>query len=220
VIPNGCDVEAFDVDPGAGVAFRERFSWLGDRPLIVYTGTLGLVNGVSYLARLAKATLDRDPEIRFLIVGQGKEEQLVRSTAEQLGVLDRNFFMHEGISKVEMPALLAAADIATSTVIDVEELWANSANKFFDALAAGTPIAINHRGWQADLIEQTGAGLVFDARNIEAAAEKLICAVRRPGWLKTAGAAARQLGHAQFDRDRLAAQLDQVLRDAANRPEG
>ena len=34
----------------------------------------------------------------------------------------------------------------------------NSANKFFDGLAAGKPIMINYGGWQAELIKDSGSG--------------------------------------------------------------
>ena len=54
VIPNGCDTEEFDVDPARGLAFRAQYDWLQDRPLVVYVGTIGAVNGVSYLADLAR----------------------------------------------------------------------------------------------------------------------------------------------------------------------
>lgn len=43
-------------------------------------------------------------------------------------------------------AAFAAASVVTSFVIDMKELWANSANKFFDALASGTAVAINYGG--------------------------------------------------------------------------
>jgi glycosyltransferase involved in cell wall biosynthesis len=36
VIPNGCDFDLF-ADPDAGVRLREHFSWLGSRPLLVFT---------------------------------------------------------------------------------------------------------------------------------------------------------------------------------------
>jgi hypothetical protein len=39
-------------------------------------------------------------------------------------------------------------------------MWSNSANKFFDALASGTPVMINYQGWQADLLRDSMAGIV------------------------------------------------------------
>ena len=40
------------------------------------------------------------------------------------------------------------------SVIPIKELWANSANKLFDTLAAGRPILINYNGWQKELINK------------------------------------------------------------------
>jgi hypothetical protein len=42
----------------------------------------------------------------------------------------------------------------------------NSANKFFDSLAAGRSIAINYGGWQAELLSSTRAGVVLDPVDI------------------------------------------------------
>ena len=54
VVPNAADLELFDVAPDAVRRFRAEHRWLGDRPLIVYTGALGAVNGVDYLVRAAR----------------------------------------------------------------------------------------------------------------------------------------------------------------------
>jgi glycosyltransferase involved in cell wall biosynthesis len=117
-----------------------------------------------------------------------------------------------------MPAWLSAATIATSVVIDRRALWANSANKVFDALAAGKPVAINHEGWLAALIRQSGCGLVLQVGNVAAAATTLARSIRDSRWLAGSAAAARRLARERFDRDRLAAQLELVLADAAGVP--
>jgi glycosyltransferase involved in cell wall biosynthesis len=211
VIPNGCDLDAFAIGPEPGIALRRRHEWLQDRPLVVYIGTLGQVNGVGYLARMAAETRRLDPAVRFLVIGEGREEEVVRGLARALGVLDDNFFMMPLIPKRDVPAWLSAADIATSVVIDRRELWANSANKVFDALAAGRPVAINHGGWLADLLRETGAGIVLDQGDASIAARELTRSLNDRRWLERAGSAAREVAHSRFDRDRLAAQLEQIL---------
>ncbi|NUQ66442.1 MAG: glycosyltransferase family 4 protein [Pirellulales bacterium] len=162
VIPNSCDLRLFRVNPEVGLAFRQRCHWLQHRPLVVYAGTLNRLNDVVYLAKLAALVGQREPEVRFLVVGEGSNRQDLREEAENLGVLDRNFFMMPMVPKADVPAVLSAADMATSLFVDVRQMWSNSANKVFDALAAGRPIAINHKGWLADLIDETGCGLVLD----------------------------------------------------------
>jgi glycosyltransferase involved in cell wall biosynthesis len=214
LIPNGSDVELFDVPAAAGQAFRDKFDWLQDRPLVVYTGALGWINGVDYLARLAAAVEKLAPEVCFLVLGGGKQEPSVREMAKRLNVLGRNFFMLAHIPKLEMPGVLSAADIATSLFIDLPEMWANSANKFFDALASGTPIAINYQGWQAELLRETNAGIVLNVHDVESAANRLVQALRDQEWLWQAGAAAKRLAEERFSRDILAQQLEAVLLEA------
>lgn len=211
VIPNSCDSELFDVPAAYGDEFRAKHEWLGKRPLVVYAGTIGFINGLEYFVKLAKRVSEFDPEIRFLVVGKGKEERKVKETAESLGVLNRIFFMIPQIPKREMPYVLSAADVTTSFVINLKELWPNSANKFFDSLAAGKPIAINHEGWQADIIRRTGAGLVLDPVDIDKSAELLLQAIKNRDGLEKAGLAARKLAREEFSRDELAKRLANVL---------
>ncbi len=220
VIPNSCDLALFGVPAQEGRKFRQQLAWLQGRPLVVYTGTLGLVNGVDYLARLAAAVARQDADVRFLVIGEGRECDKVRRVASELDVLDRNFFMLDPVPKKEMPVILSAADIATSTVIDRKSLWANSANKVFDSLAAGKPVAINHEGWLADLIRQSGCGLVLPVGDLERAARQLVAILRDQASLQKAGEAARKVARGQFDREMLAWRLEGVIRAVAEQRTG
>ena len=213
VIPMRCNTEALRVPERVGDEFRGRYAWLGDRPLVVYTGTLGLVNGCDYLARLAEAVRRRNPQVRFLLVGSGREEDKVRSVAKDLGVLDDNFFILPPIPQSEISAVLSAADLATSTVIDREVLWACSPSKVMDALGAGRPIAVNHEGWIADFIREAGCGLVLEAHDIESAADQVVAALGNKLWAAQTRAAATRLAKERFDYNKLASCLEQVLLD-------
>jgi glycosyltransferase involved in cell wall biosynthesis len=86
----------------------------------------------------------------------------------------------------------------------------NSANKFFDALAAGCCIAINHGGWQADLLETAGAGIRL-APDPEQAARELQAFASDAERVRAAGRNARQLAEQRFSRDMLAARIESVL---------
>jgi len=214
VIPNSSDLELFDVPPEVGVAWRKEHPQIGGRPMILYAGTVGRINGVDWMARLAKAVHAIDRSICFVAVGMGNEWEFVQRTAADLGVLDRNFFMLPGVAKQAMPAVLSAATLCTSLIIDNDALWHNSANKFFDALAAARPIAVNHRGWQADLIEEHGAGLVLPVAAVGEAARLIVSRAKDRQWVESAGAAARRLAVQRFDRGQLAAELGEVLHSA------
>lgn len=66
VIPNSCDLDLFDVSEEVGQELRAEYPWLGARPLVVYTGTLGTINGVDYLARVAAEVYKVEPDVRFV----------------------------------------------------------------------------------------------------------------------------------------------------------
>ena len=213
VIPNGCDLERFDPTPAAAAAFRAAHPELGDGPIVLYAGTLGKANGVEYLAEVASEARDVAPHARFAVIGQGAEAPAVRARAAELGVLDHNFFMYPRMAKDDVAAAFAAASLVASVFIDLPELEVNSANKFFDGLAAARPVAVNHGGWQADLLAEHGAGFRLP-RDAAPAAALLASWLGDPARLEAAGRAARQLAEERFARDLLADQLERVLLDA------
>jgi glycosyltransferase involved in cell wall biosynthesis len=212
-IPNSCDIANFAVSPSAVAAFRrERLPDLADgQPLIVYGGTYGKVNDAGWLVDVAAAMRSTAPQIAFAMAGTGAEEDAIRQRARASGVLGRSLWILPALPKRDVPAFLGCAAVATSLVSPVRELWNNSANKFFDALAAGKPIAINHEGWQADLLRQTGAGIVVPHGDPAAAAHRLAALAGSEEARQRASAAARRLARESFDRDKLAVQLEAVL---------
>lgn len=213
VIPNSADLELFAPDESRVERFRSEHPELGAGPIVLYAGTLGRINGVDYMCHLAAHLRDVSPETRFVIIGAGVEEERVRKAARELNVLDENLFMYPRLPKREVVDAFAAAAVVTSWAIGIPEVEANSANKFFDGLASGTPIAINYGGWQADLLRESGAGLVL-SRNPKQAAQQLAEWLANPERLKDAGRRARKLAEESFARDHLAARLEQVLVEA------
>ena len=212
VIPNACDIELFSAP---APELEAGFLPPGNGPLVVYTGTFGRVNGVGYLVDVAAAMRELEPTVRFLLVGDGRELEALTRRARDNGTLDVNLWIRSPISKQQVPALLHHATLATSTVIDVQALWNNSANKVFDALAAGRPVMINHGGWQQEFLERSGAGLAVPGTDPRAGARALAQFLASPETVARAGNAARQVAAAQFSRDRLGELFRAVLEEAA-----
>jgi glycosyltransferase involved in cell wall biosynthesis len=219
VIPNGCDREMFS-DPEAGRRLRTTHAWLGQRPLLVFTGTFGLVNGMEYLVRLSSAIARIDPEVRVVAVGAGREFERVRSLAAAAGVLATTLHLLGKRPKLEAAAWILAADMTLALFTGPEIVWRDAVqNKFFDSLAAGKPVANNFSGWQSLLAVDAGAGLIISATDVDAAANDVVNALRDSKWLRRAGEAALRLARERFDRDDLAVDLVRVL-EAARREAG
>ncbi len=211
IIPNSSDNELFTIDPELAQKFRDKYEWLRDRPLIVYTGTFGHINGVGYLVKVAEQLKQLNPEIRILLVGDGVEFEKVELLAKEKAVLNINLFMMKQMPKKQIPIVLNAATLCTALFIDKPEMRANSANKFFDALAASTPILINYGGWMVDLIQKNQCGLVTWNKSIDQAAKEIVALITDENRLNNYALNAKKLAMTQFNRDELAAQLNQVL---------
>lgn len=149
------------------VGFKPRFS-------VLYAGTFGKVNGIHKVIELAEKTLKLDDQLIFILIGSGAEKENVIQSAKDKGVFNKNVFILNPISKSELPLWYNAVSMGSSFVIDIPELWANSANKFFDTLAAGKPILINHEGWQSETIKTRNVGYVLPFDITEEVAEGFV----------------------------------------------
>ena len=116
------------------------------------------------MVELAAKTIAIDRDVVYCIVGKGKELEPVLALAEERGVLNKNFFYMGVVAKDELSYLYHVATVGSSFVINNPVLWDNSANKFFDTLAAHRPVVINHEGWQADVIREYKCGFVLSER--------------------------------------------------------
>ena len=215
-IPNGCDVDLFNVTIEKGIEFRKKYDWLGPNPLVIYTGALGKMNNVIFLVEIADYMKKLNSDIRFLIIGKGKEEKIIFDYAKKLGVLENNLFIIRELPKDYLVNIYSAASVCTSLFMPLKEMEANSANKFFDALAAGKPLMINYKGWQAKLIEKYNAGIVVPSDNVSIAAKELEALIIDEKRLFSTGKAAKELGIKHFDRDKLYKSFENVFLSVSN----
>ena len=97
---------------------------------------------------------------------------------------------------------------------------ANSANKFFDALAAGRPVAINYGGWHRDLLARSGAGIALAAATRAAARSSWPRSSPTPPPSRGPVPRRARLAATRFDRDALAAEFASVLERVAQNARG
>jgi len=215
-IPNGCDFDLFNVENKKGDEFRSKYDWLGKNPLVIYTGALGKMNNVIFLVEIANHMKEINSDIRFLIIGKGKEEDTIQEYANKFGVLNKNLFFIKEMPKNYLVNIYSAASVCTSLFLPLKEMEANSANKFFDALAAGKPIMINYRGWQANLIEENNIGIVVSSNNASLAAQELETLIMDKKRLLSNGKSARELGLKLFDREKLYKSFESIFLSVSN----
>lgn len=214
VIPNSADLDLFDPVAIREGAFRREFPFLPQGPIVLYPGTIGMVNGVSYLVDVAGELLGKS-DVSFVVIGDGSELEMVVDRSKRNGTFEVNLFFFKPQPKNVIVHAFRDASMVISLVIDVEALEANSANKLFDGMAAGRALAVNYGGWQKDLIEKEGLGLVL-SRDARAAAGEIINFFENSGNPVECGKRARSAAERFYSRDDLARKLERVLSDACH----
>ena len=193
VIPNISEINRFaEIKKEVDITVPEG------KKVLLYAGTFGNVNGVGYIIKMAAYTLKFNPDVWYYLVGKGKEKDDNINQAKALGVLNKNVFIFDPVRKNDLPYLYSIATVGSSFVIDIPALWDNSANKFFDTLAAHRPMVINHEGWQADIIREHNCGYVLPPKVSDEAAKAFVEYMTNDVLLKEQGENAFKLAKEKY----------------------
>lgn len=211
VIPNASDCHLFNIDVVEG-DFSDCLDEINNQHqfVVFYTGALGLVNNLSYLIDLSVHSCGK---IGFVVIGSGREEKELELYAQERGVLGRTFHLLPSVSKKQLSTVHTKFHMATSTVLPIKELYANSANKVFDAFASGTPLLINHGGWLSDLIERERCGLALSNKANIDDYNKLYQFLDNDLIYKEACNSSTALGKNIFNREVLFTKFSEVLKN-------
>lgn len=181
---------------------------------LMFAGNVG--EAQDFPAILAAAALLRNrPDVRWLIVGDGRALPGVRAEIHRLGLGDTVFLL--GRHPLEcMPAFFAGAD-AMLVTLKKEPIFAMTVpGKLQSYLAAGKPVIAMLDGEGAYVVRQAGAGLDCPAGDAEGLAR---CVCEMAGMLPAERAAMGHRGKTYaektFNRDVLITQLEDWLTAAS-----
>jgi len=211
LIPNGVDPDVFDPQSD-GKYFRSEWK-LNDKFVVTYAGALGLANDIPTILRAARYLRD-DPEIHFLLVGDGKERVNSEKLAKQLNLHNVTFIGPR--PKVDMPEILAASDACLATLQDIPIFRTTYPNKVFDYMAAGRPTILAIDGVIRKALESAKGGVFVPPGNYEAMAQAIRQLFRNRSQAKAMGISARSYVTEHFNRWQqardFAALVEQVAR--------
>ncbi|MGH7900057.1 MAG: glycosyltransferase family 4 protein, partial [Candidatus Binatia bacterium] len=103
VVPNWVDCDA--IRPSAGGPFRAA---LGERFVVMYSGNLGLTQGLEAVLEAAAAMRD-DGRTLFVLIGEGARKASLEGRAQALGLANVRFFPYQ--PKSSLSDTLGAADL-------------------------------------------------------------------------------------------------------------
>ena len=211
LVPNGVDPIMFNPDDDGSV-FRQDHDLIG-KYVVLYAGAHGVSNDLEVVLSAARLT-STQPDIVYVMVGDGKEKQNLMDLADQWGLKNVRFI--PPVAKEGMEVVLAAADACVAILKPVELYKTTYPNKVFDYMAAARPVLCAIDGVIREVIESAHAGLFVPPGNPAALAECVLTLFNNPTSAKQMGANARDYVVKHFNRLTIAASMEKILRDAVN----
>lgn len=198
VVPCCVDLDRYHPDPAARERVRAELG-LGDRPVLVYSGTIGTWYLLDEMLRYYTAARERVPGLALLLLVNTERESLP-SRLEQAGISPEDYRV-TGARPEQVSAYLSAADAGIAFIRPCHSKLASSPTKIGEYLACGLPVVLNSGIGDSDRLAATGAvDLLTDLtpEGIEAAAARL------PALLAVSGARSREVAEGWFSLDDVA----------------
>ena len=161
VIPNGIDVLKFKNNSKHKSASESR--------LILYVGRLHPVKGIKYLIQSMTKIIERNPNAKLLIVGEGEDKNKLVQLVRDLNLSDYISFK-EHVLNDEIPQIMSSADIFV-----LPSLSESFGIVLIEAMACGLPIVATNVGGIPSIVKDNINGFLVDTKNSDMISEKVLC---------------------------------------------
>lgn len=205
----------FQTPPAEAVrAARSRLDVPEGAPLAMYAGFVNRNDVLDMAVRAIVAARRQAPDAMLAIVGDGTGLAAVRAEAERLGLNDCVRFPG-WVQAADMPAMLAAADVAVYPYRDTLINRSKCSIKILEYMAAGKAIVTHRVGQNVEYLEHMQSGWLCEPGDEAGFAEALGRLLADRGLAARLGANAQARVRQKFDWSRWVGVVEQAYDVAA-----
>ena len=156
VVPNTVDLASFDADPlDPEIVARTRSAFT-----ILYTGYVDAHRGLETVVEAMPAILAARPEVRLVVVGDGKTLPELKARVAALGVGASVRF--EGrVPQAQIKSFIAGADVALVPHLKTAHTDNTIPHKIFHAMRLGVPVVVSDCAPLERIVNAERCGVVF-----------------------------------------------------------
>ncbi len=133
---------------------------------IIFTGNIGQAQGLDILPRTAKLLKERNQNVKFIIVGDGRRKNKLIEDIRVYGVEDR-FILIARKPAEEIPAYLCSCQAAFVSFMDNDLFSKTIPAKLQSYMACGMPIIASATGETEKIIKEAACGLCAEIGDVE-----------------------------------------------------
>lgn len=216
IVENGVETELFaPAPPSATLELRKQLNAEG-KFLISYIGTMGNAHGLETLLDAAFQLQDQNPEVLFLLLGEGAEKDRIRSLAQTRGLANVQFLDQQPRERI--PAFITASDACLVLLKKTDVFKTVIPTKMLEFMSCARAVILGVDGQARQIVEDASAGIAIEPENPGAlvAAIQQLQANRELG--RTMGQKGREYIVKKFSRASTAEKYIKVLNTTVAKP--
>jgi glycosyltransferase involved in cell wall biosynthesis len=191
--PVGADLEQFN--PGIdGSRIKEIYKITG--PLILYIGQLHGAQYIDLFIKAANTILHKNPNVFFMIVGEGFMENPLRELVKELGIDDKIIFTGS-VSHDQIPEYIAAVDVCVAPFRDTKVTRCKSPLKIVEYLSSGKAIVASNVGEAVRMLG--GVGILVEPGDFHSLAGGILRLLGDSALRENLGKFARQRAERSYN---------------------
>lgn len=206
-IYSGFDVEPFLQPPRPPAVVREELGLSADQIVVGKVGRLFHLKGHEFVIAAARDVVAAQPNVRFLLVGDGILRAQYESQLRATG-LERHFVFTGLVPPERVPELLHACDIVVHT-----SQWEGLARVLPQALIAGKPVVAYDVGGAAEVVIPDKTGYLLPRDSVREVADAVIALAADPELRRRMGEAGRARFTEKFRHQTMTQRIRKVYTD-------
>ncbi len=178
---------------------RQILGWGNNLWVTVVVARLEPVKGINYLLDALKIASDNCPQLRLLIVGDGRSRDALEAQSDALGL---SKLVHFTGFREDVSAILPQCD-----VFCLPSLSEGLPYALLEASAQKLPLLVSAVGGMASLLEHEQTAILVPPSNADALADALCQLTKKPEYARQLGLAAYALVTERFNPKKMLRQI-------------
>jgi colanic acid biosynthesis glycosyl transferase WcaI len=213
VIENGVETDLFA--PQSATELRRELG-LDEEFVVSYIGTMGMAHGLETILAAAAQLRDTNPEIAFLLLGEGADKERIVELAHQRNLSNVRFVDQQPREKI--PAYICASDACMVLLKKTDLFKTVIPTKMLEFMSCERPVILGVDGQARSILEEAGGGLVIEPENSNALVNAIRLLAGNHELVHKLGQSGREHMLRKFSRRHTAERYISVLENLLNLP--
>lgn len=207
IITNGVDLSYFKPAPISEA--RARIGLAPENKLIGFVGGLFPWHGLDQLVQAAPYVLKEVPSAKFIIVGSGMEEKIIKKMVGEYN-LNHAFIFTGSVPFQKVSDYINSFNIC---VVFFKKVRKDPGDpiKLYEYLACGRPVVASNVNGYGDVVETIGGGVSVDSCDPEKTSEALVNLLKDDKTAEVMGTKGFQKAQASFGWDRKVTETEHII---------